>query len=93
MAHPVIMTPEEMAALQDIRGFAEAGRVDYYDHALDRLEERGVDEEDLFNALMKAESCKAQPPDRWKVVGPDLDGVPLTAVVEIELDVVVVTVF
>jgi hypothetical protein len=43
--------------------------------------------------LTRADSCEAQPPDRWKVVGPDLDGDPLTAVVEIELDVVVVTVF
>jgi hypothetical protein len=36
------MTPAEIAALQDIRGLAEAGRIDCYDHALDRLGERGV---------------------------------------------------
>ena len=87
------MTPEELSALQDIGGLAQAGRVDCYDHALDRLDERGVSDEDLYNALTKAVSCEAQPRDRWKVVGPDLDGDSLTAVVEIELDVVVVTVF
>ncbi len=87
------MTPEEQAALQDVRGLAGAGRVDTWDHGLDRMDERGLSEEDLFHALRMAVNCEAQPPDRWKIEGPDLDGDPLTAVVEIEQDVVVVTVF
>jgi hypothetical protein len=87
------MTPEEEAALQDVRGLAGAGQVDFWDHAFDSMDDHGLSEEDLCNALMMAVSCEAQPPDRWKVEGPDLEGDPWTVVVEIEQDVVVVTVF
>lgn len=87
------MTPEEQAALKDIRGLAGAGLVDIRNHALERMDERGMDWADVVRALMTAVSCEAQPLDRWKVEGVDLDGDLLTAVIVIELGVVVVTVF
>jgi len=87
------MTSEERAALQDIRGLAGAGRVDIRNHALERMDERGLDWADVVHALMNAVSCEARPPDRWRVEGVDLDGDSVTVVVVIELAVVVVTVF
>jgi len=87
------MTPDEQAVLKDIQGLAGAGRVAIRNHALERMDERGLDWEDVVRALMTAVSCEAQPLDRWKVEGVDLDGDAVTVVVVIELGVVVVTVF
>lgn len=55
--------------------------------------ERGVREGDLRNALVHARSCSAQPDDRWKVEGSDLDGDDLTVVVVIDDGLLVVTLF
>ncbi len=79
--------------MRDIRGMAGAGRVDIRSHALERMDERGLDWADVVRALMTAMSCEALPLDRWKVEGVDLDGDSVTVVVVIELGVVVVTVF
>jgi len=93
MNHFEIMTPEGQAALQDVKGYAAAGRVYVPGHARERMAQRGVDDEDVFHALTMATSCAAQPSDRWLVEGPDIDGDPLTVVVVLEAGVVVVTVF
>ena len=89
--HNEIVSPAE--ALRDVKGLAKAGRVEVSKHARQRMGERGLDDEDVFAALMGASACEAEPLDRWKVFGHDLDGEELKVVVVIELGVVVVTVF
>ena len=88
------MTSDE--ALQDIRGFAGAGRVRFTRHARLRAAERAggtsVGELHVVHALKHATTC-APSDAKWKVTGPDLDGDDLTAVVVLEADVLVVTVF
>jgi hypothetical protein len=87
------VSPAEAEALQDIRGYAGAGRVVFPTHARRRMRERGADEEDVIHALTGAASCEAEPPDRWKVPGRDRDGDPLTVVVVIEAGLIVVTLY
>jgi hypothetical protein len=57
------------------------------------MAQRGASANDVLEALSGARVCQAGPDQRWKVTGPDLDGDDLTAVVAIDDDVVVVTVF
>lgn len=54
--------------------------------------ERGASVEHVMRALQNATSCSPSG-ERWKVTGPDLDGDALTAVVIIEDEVIVITVF
>lgn len=49
--------------------------------------------EDLQHALAGTRRCVEQEAGKWRVYGEDLDGVELSAVVMIEEDVFVVTVF
>ncbi len=88
------MTADE--ALGDVRGFASAGRVWFTRHARMRAADRAggssVGELHVVHALKLATACI--PNDgKWKVSGPDLDGDELTAVVALEVGVIVVTVF
>jgi hypothetical protein len=63
-------------------------------HVRLRMAQRNVRANDILSALCNAASCsRGNEPNRWKVVGPDLDGDELAVVVVIEGDVVVVTVF
>ena len=48
---------------------------------------------DLRHALEHAESCRAQPNGRWRVVGRDPDGDVLWAIVELHADLLVITVY
>ena len=80
-------------ALQLIRGYVAAGRYVIVGHALQRMRERRVSEGDVVSALKAGRSCRPEPHERWKVVGPDLDGEDLAVVVVLEDGVVVVTVF
>ena len=57
------------------------------------MQERGVREGDLRNALVRARSCSPRKEDTWRVEGSDLDGDDLTVVVVIEDGLVVVTLF
>ncbi len=57
------------------------------------MQERGVREGDLRNALMNARSCAPQKDGKWKVEGSDLDGDDLTVVVVIDDGLLVVTLF
>jgi hypothetical protein len=81
-------------ALAQIRGLAAAGRYILKSHARDRMRERGAQPGDVRQALIDAAKCVWQP-DRynWRVTGPDLEGDDLTLAVEIEENVIVVTVF
>ncbi len=80
-------------ALEAIRGLARAGRIDVVDHAAQRMRQRRVQFGDLRHALENARAAAAQPDERWKVDGPDLDGDDLTVVVVVEDGLIVVTVY
>jgi len=80
-------------ALADVRGYAQAGRIQFWHHAERRMEERGVFYRDVQSALQNAVRCSALPEERWKVWGPDASGDELTLVVLLEDGVVVVTLF
>lgn len=85
------MTADE--ALKHVRGFAAAGRYVVSQHARKRMQERGVQEMDLRNALVNARSAEAKDDGKWKVEGSDLDGDDLTVIVVIDDGVIVVTLF
>jgi hypothetical protein len=78
-------------ALEDVRGYARAGRVDFSGHALMRMTQRGVHRGDVMYALANAVSCKGQSEE--KVSGVDLDGDSLDVVILFEDGILVVTVF
>ncbi len=80
-------------ALATIRRAAAARALLYTVHARQRMAERGATAEDVRTALASATACRAADGGRWKADGVDLDGDELVAVVAIEGDVVVVTVF
>jgi hypothetical protein len=75
------MTPAE--ALVVAREAGRTGRFIYWDHARDRMRERNVKDRDIRCALGNANAAtdRDQPPGRWRIEGPDLDGVPLLIVV------------
>ena len=87
------MTAEAAKALEDIYGLAKAGRVDILPHAWKRMRERGADVNDVLLVLTAKDCAEDKEPDKWLVTGHDLDGDKLSLVVEIEGDVVVVTLF
>ena len=62
-------------------------------HAWDAMDERCIPYEDLRYALANAESCRLQPNERWHVVGRDSDGDILRPIVELDDDLLVVTVY
>jgi hypothetical protein len=80
-------------ALAEVRGLAAAGRIQLSSHAKERCRERGVLFGDVRAALSKARECQEQDNGRWRVVGDDLGGDALTAVIVFEDGVVVVTLF
>ena len=83
----------EAEALEAIRGYASANRIQVIGHPIDRADERTVQYGDLRHALVNASRCKLQPNGRWRVDGKDLDGDDLTIIVIIRDGVIVVTVF
>ena len=85
------MTPAE--ALEKIKEYAEFGRISFEDHALDQMEARNVDMEDVFCALETASICFAQEDERWKVEGTDTWGDELAVIVTFNGTVCVLTVF
>ena len=86
------MTPAE--ALADIRGLAQAGRVSYTKHALDRMDERSATRNDVEHALRNAARCAWQAnKGTWKTFGADLAGEELVVAVVIQGGLLVVTVF
>lgn len=77
-----------------VRGLASANRVRWSRHSRERMAQRGMTESDVLLALRGAVTCQpGNTPDRWKVTGPDTDGDDLTAVVRIEGDLLVITVY
>jgi hypothetical protein len=92
------VSPDELKALEAIRGYANVNRVTLTSHANRRLRERGGLPADAVHALARTTSCADQrkDPDRagdWRTTGPDTDGDGLTCAVILVDGVLVVTVF
>jgi len=81
--------------LAEIKRLAELGRIVFTHHARLRMLDRGATVRDVRNALLCAEIAVPQRErDNWRVEGGvDLDGDDLTVIVDLEADVVVVTLF
>jgi len=81
-------------ALAEIQRLASLNRIVYTSHSLDRMDLRRASRADVRNALVTATSSRRQDRGTWRVEGgQDLDGDDLTAIVDIEADVIVVTIF
>lgn len=87
------MTPEELRALEDVRGYSRAGRVVPTEHARRRMRERSISWADLVAALARAGLCAALPGEKWRITGLDRSGDEMTSVVVLDEGVLVVTVF
>lgn len=83
----------EAEALEFIKECASFGRVSFEDHALDQLEERHIEREDVFAALETAIRCRKQPRERFEVTGFDALGDELCVIVTINGVVCVITIF
>jgi hypothetical protein len=82
-------------ALEEIQRLAGLGRVVYTKHARDRMSDRGATARDVRKALLSATDATYQA-DRqnYRVSGgTDTDGDDLTVIVDLEADVIVVTIF
>jgi len=55
--------------------------------------DRDASVEDVFIVLTTAKECHSEPSGRWRLSGPDRLNDPLTLIVELHADVVVVTLF
>jgi hypothetical protein len=86
------VTPRE--ALKEVQRLASKGYIRYVPHARQRMQQRRVKEVDVKNALLTAGAARWRTDhQRWEIVGGvDVDGDDLTVAVEIEADVVVITV-
>ena len=82
-------------ALVEIQRLVGLGRVVYTFHAQQRMSQRSATTDDVRSALTSATSATHQPEnDRWCVAGGcDLDGDDLTIIVDLQADVVVITLF
>ena len=79
--------------LEDVRGFAAAGRIRITKHGRERMNERGVTHRDLRHALENATACKAEDEERWRVYSADLLGDRLEVILVFQDGLLVVTVF
>lgn len=80
-------------ALEDIRGYAAAGRIVFSPHARQRMHQRRISVGDVATAIAHAKSCEAAADGRWRLCGPDLDGEDTDIVCVLDEGVLVVTVF
>lgn len=81
-----------------LRRVNEAGRLNRFNtagsHVRERMSERGVTMRCIARALRCATKAEFQPNSRWKISGgTDIDNDPLTVIVAIQRDVLVVTLF
>jgi hypothetical protein len=86
----ICVTPTR--ASKRIRALVHAGRWEILAHAVERMVERDVTVDDVRHVLLMHESCRPDA-DRWRLTGVDLLDDPLMLMVEIEADVLVVTMF
>lgn len=83
----------EKEALEEIREHARWGRVYITAHAEKRMRERSVQEEDIYEAIHTADSCREQEDGSWRVEGWDFDEDELTLIIAIEGENVIITVY
>jgi len=60
---------------------------------VESLVDRDASVEDAFTVLTTATACHSEPRGRWRLSGSDRLGDPLTVIVELHAQVVVVTLF
>jgi len=82
-----------MRARRRIRDLARAGRWEFTSHALDSLADRDAMVEDVYAVLTSAQACHSAPGGRWRLTGDDRLGDPLTLIIELRAQVIVVTLF
>jgi Domain of unknown function (DUF4258) len=81
-------------ALAEIQRLARLDRIVLTGHAAKRMDQRGAKRSDVRAALVSATSALAQDRGGWRVEGGcDREGDGLTVVVDIEADVIVITLF
>jgi hypothetical protein len=82
-------------ALGEIKRLTRLNRVVFRMHARERMKIRGAVVGDVLNALVSATSARWQhEQETWRVDGGvDCDGDDLTVIVDLEADVIVVTIF
>ena len=80
-------------ARRRIRQLARTGRWEFTPHAVQSLVDRDASVEDVFMVLTTAKACHTAPDGRWRLSGLDRLGELLTLIVELQADVVVVTLF
>jgi hypothetical protein len=80
-------------ARRRIRELARAGRWEFTSHALESLIDRDATVDDVFVVLTTAKACHSEPNGRWRLSGSDRLGDPLTLIVQLQAQVVVVTLF
>jgi hypothetical protein len=85
----------DASALTEIKRLAGLNRIVYSSHARDRMFERGATARDVRAALLSATVARWQADRRnFKVDGGvDCDGDEMTVIVDIQADVIVVTIF
>lgn len=88
-----MMEEKKRRALQDIRGFAAAGRIHITKHGRKRMNMRGVTYADLRHALTNVTACKAGDDEKWIAESTDLSGDPMSVVIAFWDGLLVVTVF
>lgn len=80
--------------LAEIHRLASLNRIVYTGHALARMDLRGANRKDVRSALITATSARRQDRGTWRVEGGrDLDGEDLTTIVDVEADIIIVTLF
>ena len=80
-------------ALAEIRGLAFAGRVHFIQHARVAARKRGFTLQEVVDGLATAHGCRLESAGRWRALCRDWAGDPSDAIVEIEDELIVVTVF
>lgn len=81
-------------ALGEIQRLARLDRIVLTRHAAKRMDQRGAKRGDVRAALVSATSALAQDGGGWRVAGGcDREGDDLTVIVDIEADVLVITLF
>jgi len=85
------MTVEE--ALDEIQEHARWGRVSLTTHARQRMRQRSVTIDDVYEAIATARHCVEQDNGTWLLEGFDMDEDDLTVVVELEGEDLIITVF
>ncbi|HOI95776.1 MAG TPA: DUF4258 domain-containing protein [Syntrophobacter fumaroxidans] len=79
--------PDPQSVVQSIRDAVRFGEIDFSQHALDRMHERGLDFSDILLLLSNGEAAGKAEYDakhcgfKYRIAGPTLDGDWATAIV------------